>query len=240
VSKRTIKLADLLGDAPPPPTAPAGPKILLGVLDDAGERPAWRRHFRKLIAAIPLIMILGVGFAVMPELMRSIPARTEVPLKMIGSLLVVPVEINGATTLDFTVDSGASTVVVPANVFSILRRAGSVKETDIVGQGIYILADGSKRLGTNFRIRSLKVGNIVLENVAGSVTSSEGSLLLGQSFLGRFKSWSLDNTNRVLLLELTASHWTLVLKRLSGIGCEKMTRLAKWTGLALPNSVCMQ
>jgi hypothetical protein len=37
--------------------------------------------------------------------------------------------------------------------------------------------------------------------VRGSVASSQGSPLLGQSFLNRFKSWSMDNTKHELLLE---------------------------------------
>ena len=36
------------------------------------------------------------------------------------------------------------------------------------------------------------VGDVVVENVTGSVAPAQGSLLLGQSFLGRFKSWSID------------------------------------------------
>ena len=45
-----------------------------------------------------------------------------------------------------------------------------------------------------FFIRSLRVGNTVVQNVKAGVVSSKGSLLLGQSFLERFKSWSIDNT----------------------------------------------
>jgi predicted aspartyl protease len=52
-----------------------------------------------------------------------------------------------------------------------------------------------------FFIRSLKVGNTVVQNVRASVASSKGPLLLGQSFLERFKSWSIDNTKHVLLLD---------------------------------------
>jgi hypothetical protein len=47
----------------------------------------------------------------------------------------------------------------------------------------------------------MKVGDKVLENVTGSIAPVEGSLLLGQSFLRRFRSWSIDNTKHVLLLE---------------------------------------
>jgi hypothetical protein len=49
-------------------------------------------------------------------------------------------------------------------------------------------------------IRSLKVGNKVVGSVKASVTPARGGLLLGQSFLERFKSWSIDNTKHELLL----------------------------------------
>ena len=37
--------------------------------------------------------------------------------------------------------------------------------------------------------------------MTGSVTPSGGTLLLGQSFLGRFKAWSIDNAQHKLVLE---------------------------------------
>ena len=49
-------------------------------------------------------------------------------------------------------------------------------------------------------IRSLRVGDKVLENVTGSVAPVAGGLLLGQSFLTRFKSWSIDNQRQALVL----------------------------------------
>jgi hypothetical protein len=44
---------------------------------------------------------------------------------MWNGILVVPVEINGAVTLDFAVDSGAAYVSVPAGAFSTLKHAGA-------------------------------------------------------------------------------------------------------------------
>jgi predicted aspartyl protease len=51
-----------------------------------------------------------------------------------------------------------------------------------------------------FTIRSLKVGNLVVENVRASIASPKAMLLLGQSFLRHFKSWSVDNSKHSLLL----------------------------------------
>lgn len=69
------------------------------------------------------------------------------------------------------------------------------------GEQTYVLADGSKAKSVTFTIKSLRVGDKVVENVRGSVTPAQGSLLLGQSFLERFKSWSFDNTTHQLRLE---------------------------------------
>jgi clan AA aspartic protease (TIGR02281 family) len=114
---------------------------------------------------------------------------------------VVPVLINNAITLDFVVDSGATDVSIPEHVVMTLRRTGTIRDSDFIGERTYVLADGSKVKSYTFRIRSLKVGDRVLENVTGSVSSRQGSLLLGQSFLGRFNSWKVDNAKHALILE---------------------------------------
>jgi clan AA aspartic protease (TIGR02281 family) len=137
-----------------------------------------------------------------PQPSNQIPSsRANVPLTKYGGTFVVPVEINGAITLDFTLDSGATDVSIPADVFSTLRRSGTIRDEDISGDQTYVLADGSKTKSVTFTIRSLRVGNRLVENVRGSVASAQGSLLLGQSFLERFKSWSIDNTKHELVLE---------------------------------------
>jgi hypothetical protein len=208
VPKRTFKLGDLLKDAASPSSAPVGSKILLGLLDDTSDLsgpPAWRRHFHEIIAAVLLVVTLGAGFTFMPELISGLPVRTALPLKMGNGVLVLPVEINGAMTLDFAVDSGAAYVSVPAGVFSKLKRAGTIQETDLLGQEGFSLADGSTGKWNTFTIRSLKIGSIVIENVKGGVAPTQGALLLGQSFLKRFRSWSIDNTSHELLLEVPVS-----------------------------------
>jgi clan AA aspartic protease (TIGR02281 family) len=128
-------------------------------------------------------------------------ARIEIPLKSLGGTFVVPVFINGAITLNFVVDSGAADVAVPADVVGTLIRAGTIEKSDFTGKQTYVLADGSAAPTSTFVIRSLKVGDVLIENVRGSVSPAAGSLLLGQSFLQRFKSWSMDNSKHVLVLE---------------------------------------
>jgi clan AA aspartic protease (TIGR02281 family) len=181
-----------------------GPDVEQCVRDSA----AWRRGYRPAQPAQPDFSAYGVPVddqtehgtsAVSPN--RPSASRLDVPLRNSSGIFAVPVEINGAITLDFAVDSGAADVSIPLDVFSTLKRAGTVRDTDILGQRTYGLADGSKSQSVTFRIRSLKVGDRVLENVTGSVAPSGGMLLLGQSFLGRFKAWSIDNARHKLVLE---------------------------------------
>jgi hypothetical protein len=118
-----------------------------------------------------------------------------------GGVYVVPVRFNDVITLDAIVDSGASDLSIPADIVSTLIRAKTVTNEDFLGKQTYVLADGSKVPSQQFRIRSLKVGDKTLENVVASIASVNATILLGQSFLSRFKSWSVDNERHALILK---------------------------------------
>jgi predicted aspartyl protease len=125
---------------------------------------------------------------------------TIVPMLAEAGTFVVPVRINDQITLKFVIDSGASDVTVPADVVMTLLRTGTISDADFLGTQKYRMADGSTVPSQQFVIRSLKVGDRTLNDVTGSIAPVEGSLLLGQSFLRRFKSWSIDNQREALIL----------------------------------------
>ena len=129
------------------------------------------------------------------------PGGTVVAMIPDNGTFKVPVTINGQLTLKFVVDSGASDVSVPADVVGTLVRTETITDADFLGKQTYRLADGSSVPSERFVIRSLKVGDKTLENVTGSIAPVAGSLLLGQSFLSRFKSWSIDNQAGTLILK---------------------------------------
>ncbi len=121
-------------------------------------------------------------------------------LKREGGVLVLPVQVNDRITLDFTIDSGAADVVIPADVFSTLSRTGTITSKDMMASQVYELADGSRHEARRFRIRSLRIGNLELRNIVGSLTPAGGTLLLGQSFLSHLPSWSIDNRRGLLVI----------------------------------------
>ena len=116
----------------------------------------------------------------------GLSTKSVIPLKNENGIFVVPVEVNGAITLDFVVDSGATDVSVPADVVSTLIRTRTIGPSDFVGQQTYVLA---------------KIGDRVVQNVRASIASPKATLPLGQSFLRHFKSWSIDNAKHALILE---------------------------------------
>jgi clan AA aspartic protease (TIGR02281 family) len=170
------------------------------------------------ISGAALLAMVLFGGAAHPE---------SIPLVRENGTLQVPVVINGKTSLNFTIDSGATDVSIPANVFFSLTRAGTVSPQDFLDKRAYTLADGSTELSQRFRIRSLRVGNLELRDVIASVMPSAGSLLLGQSFLSRLKSWSIDNEQHVLLITPSAdSQSSLIVPRAASI------RLSGWVRLS--------
>jgi clan AA aspartic protease (TIGR02281 family) len=149
----------------------------------------------ELSSAASLAMLLCCGAAYS----ESIPLIHE------HGTLQVPVVINGKVSLNFTIDSGATDVSIPATVFSTLARNGTVSRDDFLDKRMYKLADGSGEISQRFRIRSLRVGKLEVRDVIASVGDSGGLLLLGQSFLSRLKSWSIDNERQTLLITESAT-----------------------------------
>jgi aspartyl protease family protein len=136
-----------------------------------------------------------------PSIQSKPIAKLSVAMRQEAGTYVIPVTINNAITLDFIVDSGAADVSIPADVVLTLVRTGTLRNSDFLGTKKYTLADGSTVPSTTFKLRSLKVGDRVVENVTAGVSDVKGALLLGQSFLGRLKSWSVDNTKHALVFE---------------------------------------
>jgi clan AA aspartic protease (TIGR02281 family) len=127
--------------------------------------------------------------------------HTEVPVQESGGAYTVPVMINGVLSLDFMIDSGASDVVIPADVAGTLVRSGTLTRDDLIGDRTFVLANGEEVPSAEFRLKTLKVGTLILHDVVASVSDSKGSLLLGQTFLSRLSSWSFDNSRHVLVLK---------------------------------------
>lgn len=122
-----------------------------------------------------------------------------IPILNKGGVYEVPVEINRMLKLNFILDSGASDVFISENIATTLITGGTITDVDIVGRQIYTLADGSTEECLVINLRSVKIGTIEIKNVMCGVSKSiHAPMLLGQSFLKRFGSFTLDNKSNTL------------------------------------------
>jgi len=113
---------------------------------------------------------------------------------------MLPVRINDAVTIPFVLDSGASDVSVPEDVFKTLLRTRTVTESDLLSPGTYINADGAGRSKQRFTLHELRVGDQVIRDIVASVAPDKADPLLGQSFLGQLPGWAIDNTKHTFVI----------------------------------------
>jgi clan AA aspartic protease (TIGR02281 family) len=127
-------------------------------------------------------------------------APGKVAIEKRGGTYRVPVRINDTITLPFLLDTGASDLVIPADVALTLTRAGALASSDFVGKDRYRLADGSEEMSDVVVLHEVQVGERVVRNVTATISPAQGEPLLGQSFLSNFGAVTLDYNRRVLVL----------------------------------------
>ncbi len=134
-----------------------------------------------------------------PDGCDALPGK-EIPLAKNRGVYELPVTLNGVLTLNFILDTGASEVNIPANIASKLLKTGTIGQDDLLPGRTYQSADGRFVNSSRVIIREMDLGGVKVRGVPASVGPEAGSLLLGQSFLKRLKSWSLDNKRNVLVI----------------------------------------
>jgi len=137
-------------------------------------------------------------------LQDSAQARTAQFHRM-GGVFVLPATINGSTKSYFIVDSGAANVQIPEEVADEMKRAGTLAESDFLGQRRFTLADGSGLQQRVFRLKTLQIGDRTMENVLAAVGAPRSRALLGQSFLRRLSWWKIDNVKNAIEFEFIGS-----------------------------------
>jgi clan AA aspartic protease (TIGR02281 family) len=168
------------------------------------RKHAWARLCLRAVfvasafALAPVLTVSPAAAALIGD--SASQAREVIPIEARDGAYIVHVLINGVLTGDFIIDSGSADVSIPAEVASALTRLGTISDRDFIGSKIYVLADGSRVPSETYRISSLKVGDLVMQNVTVRIAAERSGLLLGQSFLSRLKSWSMDNSRQMLTI----------------------------------------
>ena len=126
----------------------------------------------------------------------TVPATTRGEALIVadnnGSLTVNGI-INGAITVTFTLDSGAALVALPNRLGIALFNNGTLTQADYM-EFSFTMANQQEERQPKYRLKSITVGGRTAINVICTIISSDQSpILLGQSFLSNFTSWSINN-----------------------------------------------
>jgi predicted aspartyl protease len=89
---------------------------------------------------------------------------------------------------------------IPIDVYLVMARKGSVTPSDGRGTVTVMMADGSTHEERRVLIHELKVGDTIVTDVLATVSPIGSDPLLGQSFLARLGSYTIDNHRHVLTL----------------------------------------
>jgi|GEM_PF-5612570 len=134
-------------------------------------------------------------------LISSITAQT-INLKKSGDLFLIPCEVNGQE-MDLYFDTGASLVSISLGKAISLLENKKLSLSDIIGKVKLTIADGQIVDGTLILIKSIKVGDMFLENIEAVISGTqEAPLLFGQSAIKKFGSFTFDyNTNTIKIIK---------------------------------------
>ena len=99
-------------------------------------------------------------------------------------------------------DTGASNVSLSSAEAFVLFKQGSLTTDDIVAQTTLSIANGDIIPGTRVLLKNVNIGGIPLYDVQAVIIDEPNApLLVGQSVFKQFKSISIDNIKKDIILE---------------------------------------
>ena len=127
---------------------------------------------------------------------------TEVPItRKAGGTFNVDCSVNGLA-LNMIFDTGASDVSISKVEADFMLKNNYLSMSDIKGKQYYQTADGGISEGTVITLKEVRIGDAVLHNVDASVVKSQKTpLLLGESVLQKFGTFTVDNINSKLIIK---------------------------------------
>jgi aspartyl protease family protein len=132
---------------------------------------------------------------------ETIDETNVIKMETENGVKYVWVEINDLK-LRFIFDTGASSICISPAEATVLYRQGTLQKEDILDVEYFQDATGKISEGTKINLRTVKVGNIVLENIEATVIDNVNApLLLGQTVFEKFGKIEIDNINDEIILK---------------------------------------
>lgn len=127
--------------------------------------------------------------------------KTIVRMNKRGGVNYIPIMINGIE-MEFIFDTGASIISISDAEALFLYKQNKLKAEDFITTHSFIDATGTVSEGTIINIKTVQIGDKVLNNVRASVVHNlKAPLLLGMSALEQFGKISIDNVNGIIEFE---------------------------------------
>lgn len=153
--------------------------------------------------------------------------QTVIKLTKANGVYTVPCQINGKTDV-FFFDTGASNVTISLGYYTKGIKEGFLKTSDILPEIVnFKVANGSIQTGRLINIRELKIGNLKLYNIVATIVENEDSpLLLGQTALEKFGTYTVNTTNSTLsILGNSSTDIDIALKEAKKQAYSKLSKL---------------
>ncbi len=125
----------------------------------------------------------------------------SIPYTEKNGVKYIAVKINGGPTFDMIVDTGCSGVLISIKEAQYLAQSGLLSEDDYKGNALSSIADGSIVENMVFNIKEMIIGGkIVCSDVDVTVSNNiSAPMLLGNGVFDRISSFSIDNTNKLII-----------------------------------------
>lgn len=143
---------------------------------------------------------LSNGRKVNSEDLKTVNLQTVLPMHIENGVRYVWIEVNDKP-LRFIFDTGASNICISKKEAKVLYDMGLISDSDFVSLEYFQDATGSISEGMLINLKTVKIGNIQLNNVKALIVDSDNApLLLGQSALEQFAKITIDNESQSIIL----------------------------------------
>lgn len=124
---------------------------------------------------------------------------SEIPLVEIPGLgYKVKINVDGVTRY-FLLDTGASELIIDRELERELLINGTIKKENYLSKTTFKIANNQVVPVQLIKLNHIQIGDYTANNVIIGVMD-DGSLLCGNGFLNKFKSWTIDDSRKKLII----------------------------------------
>lgn len=151
------------------------------------------------MSAMPKTLFSFFAFIILfLSIVSPVSGQAVIQMEKDGGVYKIPCEINGLR-LKLIFDTGASNVCISESIAVMMLENGYLEKEDIKGSGSSIVADGRIVGNTHINIKSLKIGELTLNNIEAVVIHQQSApLLLGQSAIQKLGVVSIVDDTLIL------------------------------------------